>query len=153
MRCPRCGSEQVGERPERTALGYRRFRCRGCGKQSNERSGTALNRTQYPADVIALVVQWRLRCQLSLRDLAEMFLARGLVFSHEAVVDSGARRNRPVPLSRKGRGECASTADRARLGNPRLQVGDHPLTSEAVSAAGHCLTSNSSRSTDSPIAL
>jgi transposase-like protein len=69
MRCPRCGSEQVGERPERTALGYRRFRCRACGKQSNERSGTALNRTQYPADVIALVVLWRLRCQLSLRDL------------------------------------------------------------------------------------
>ena len=91
MRCPRCGSEQVGERPERTALGYRRFRCRGCGKQSNERTGTALNRTQYPADVIALVVLWRLRYQLSLRDLAEMFLARGLVFSHEAVRDWEAK--------------------------------------------------------------
>jgi putative transposase len=44
-----------------------------------------LNRTQYPSDVIALVVLWRLRYKLSLRDLAEMFLARGLVFSHEAV--------------------------------------------------------------------
>jgi putative transposase len=85
MRCPRCGSDRIGERPERTARGYRRFRCRPCGKQSNERSGTALNRAQYPADVIALVVLWRLRYQLSLRDLAEMFLARGLVFSHEAV--------------------------------------------------------------------
>jgi putative transposase len=31
------------ERPERTAQGCRRFRCRGCGKQFNERSGTALN--------------------------------------------------------------------------------------------------------------
>src|SRR3712207_4412205 len=87
MRCPRCGSERIGERSERTAQGYRRFRCRACGKQSNERTGTALNRTQYPAAVIALVVLWRLRYQLSLRDLAEMFLARGLVLSHEAVRD------------------------------------------------------------------
>jgi transposase-like protein len=36
-----------------------------------------LNRTQYPSDVIALVVLWRLRYKLSLRDLAEMFLIRG----------------------------------------------------------------------------
>ena len=48
MRCVGCGSEAVTERPERTAQGYRRFRCRSCGKQSNERSGTVLNRTQYP---------------------------------------------------------------------------------------------------------
>jgi putative transposase len=74
----------VTERPERTAQGYRRFRCRDCGKQLNERSGGLLNRTQYPSDVIALVVLWRLRYKLSLRDLAEMFLTRGIVFSHEA---------------------------------------------------------------------
>ena len=81
MRCPRCGSERIGERPERTAQGYRRFRCRTCGKQFNERSDTLLNRAQYPSDVIALVVLWRLRYQLSLRDLAEMFLARGICFA------------------------------------------------------------------------
>ncbi len=33
MRCLACGSEAVTERPERTAQGYRRFRCRTCGKQ------------------------------------------------------------------------------------------------------------------------
>ena len=44
-----------------------------------------LNRAQYPSDVIALVVLWRLRYRLTLRDLAEMFLCRGIVFSHEAV--------------------------------------------------------------------
>src|SRR4051794_10104418 len=54
-------------------------------KQFNERSGTLLNRTQYPSDVIALVVLWRLRDKLSLRDLPEMFAMRGIVFSHEAV--------------------------------------------------------------------
>src|SRR4051794_14488182 len=85
MRCVACGSEAVTERPERTAQGYRRFRCRACGKQSNERSATLLNRTQYPSDVIALVVLWRLRYKLALRDLPEMFAVRGLVFSHEAV--------------------------------------------------------------------
>ncbi len=58
-----------------------------CGKQFNERSAGSLNRTQYPSDVIALVVLWRLRYKLSLRDLPEMFLIRGIVFSHEAVRD------------------------------------------------------------------
>ena len=81
MRCIECGSAGVTERPERTAQGYRRFRCRQCGKQFNERSGTVLNRAQYPSDVIALVVLWRLRYKLSLRDLPEMLALRGMVFS------------------------------------------------------------------------
>jgi len=34
---------------------------------------------------VCLVVLWRVRYKLSLRDLPEMFLERGLVFSHEAV--------------------------------------------------------------------
>jgi transposase-like protein len=81
----------VTERPERTARGYRRFRCRDCGKQSNERSGGLLNHTHYPSDVIALAVMWRLRYRLTLRDLGEMFLMRGIVFSHEAVRDWEAK--------------------------------------------------------------
>ena len=85
MGCVGCGSAAVTERPERTVQGYRRFRCRGCGKQWNERSGTVLNRAQFPSDVVALVVLWRLRYKLSLRDLPEMFALRGMVFSREAV--------------------------------------------------------------------
>ena len=69
MDCVACGSAAVTERPERTARGCRRSRCRDCGKQSNERSATLLNHAQYPSDVIALVVLWRLRYKLSLRDL------------------------------------------------------------------------------------
>jgi putative transposase len=91
MDCVCCGSSAVTERPEHTARGYRRFRCRACGKQFNERSGGLLNRTQYPSDVIALVVLWRLRYRLTLRDLAEMFLIRGIVFSYEAVRDWEAK--------------------------------------------------------------
>src|SRR3712207_3389674 len=91
MDCVCCGSTAVTERPERTARGYRRFRCRDCGRQFNERSGGELNRTQYPSDIIALVVLWRLRYRLTLRDLCEMFLIRGIVFSHEAVRDWEAK--------------------------------------------------------------
>jgi transposase-like protein len=91
MRCPACRSTAVRHRSERTAQGYRRFRCGNCGKQFNERSAGLLNRAQYPSDVIALVVLRRLRYKLSLRDLAEMFLIRGLVFSYEAVRDWEAK--------------------------------------------------------------
>ena len=91
MRCIGCGSAAVSERPERTAQGYRRFRCCTCGKQFNERSDSILNRAQFPSDVIALVVLWRLRYKLSLRDLSEMFLIRGIVFSCEAVRDWAAK--------------------------------------------------------------
>src|ERR1700744_166676 len=91
MECVGCGSAAVSQRSERTAQGYRRFRCRACGKQFNERSEGILNRTQHPSDVIALVVFWRLRYKLSLRDLSEMFLLRGIEFSHEAVRDWEAK--------------------------------------------------------------
>ncbi len=50
-----------------------------------------LNSAPYPSDVIALVVLWRLRCKLSLRGLAEMFLTRGFIFSYEAVRDWEAK--------------------------------------------------------------
>jgi transposase-like protein len=50
-----------------------------------------LNHTHYPSDVIALAVLWRLRYRLTLRDLGEMFLVRGFVFSHEAVRDWEAK--------------------------------------------------------------
>ena len=61
MPCLDCGPAAVAERSELTAQGYRRFRCRECGKQFSERSAGLLSRTQYPSDVIALVVLWRLR--------------------------------------------------------------------------------------------
>ena len=57
----------------------------------NERTGTPFNFLEFPTDIVMLVVTWRLRYKLSLRDLAEMFLSRGLVFTHEAVRDWEAR--------------------------------------------------------------
>jgi putative transposase len=107
MRCVACDGTAISEQPERTARGYRRFRCRACGKQFNERSGRILNRVRHPSDVIALAVFWRLRYKLSLRDLPEMFLIRGIEFSYEAVRDREAKLT-PSPIDslrrrRKGR--------------------------------------------------
>jgi putative transposase len=85
MRCPYCESADTVERQERTELGYRRFRCRTCKREFNERTGTRFNRLQYPTDIVSLVVLWRVRDKLSLRDLPEMFLERGMVFTHETV--------------------------------------------------------------------
>jgi putative transposase len=102
MDCIGGGSAAVSERSERTAQGYQRFRCRDCGKQFNERSAGSLNRTQYPSDVIAFVVLWRLRYKLALRDLSKMFLIRGIVFGHEA--ESLRRR-------RRGKAGCSWCVD------------------------------------------
>lgn len=87
MNCLCCGSASVTQRPEVTARGYRRFRCRTCGRQFNERSAGVLNRTCLPSDIIAFVVFCRLRYRLTLRDLSEIMALRGIEVSHEAVRD------------------------------------------------------------------
>ena len=91
MNCVCCGSAAVTERREVTARGYRRFRCRACGRQFNERSGGVLNRTCLPSDVIAFVVFCRLRYRLTLRDLGEIMALRGIEVSYEAVRDWEAK--------------------------------------------------------------
>ena len=85
MTCPHCKSTATTERPDHTALGYRRFRCRACRRGFNERTGTPFNFLEYPTDIVCLVGFWRFRYKLSLRDLAEIFLQRGVGFTHEAV--------------------------------------------------------------------
>src|ERR1700739_2686970 len=85
MDCIGCGSAAVTERPDLTAQGYRRFRCRDCGRQFNERSDGILNRTSLPSDIIAFVVFCRLRYRLILRDLSEIMLLRGFTISHETI--------------------------------------------------------------------
>jgi len=89
--CPHCAATATTEQSRRTALGYRTFRCGHCRLIFNERTGSPYNHLQYPTDLVLLVVLWRLRYKLSLRDLAEMFLARGFVFTHETVREWEAR--------------------------------------------------------------
>lgn len=91
MVCPNCASATTNERPARTQLGYRTFTCLSCQRTFNERTGTPFNYLTFPSDIVLQVVLWRLRYKLSFRDLAEMFLERGFVFTHEAVREWEAR--------------------------------------------------------------
>jgi transposase-like protein len=79
------------ERTRKTSLGYRTFCCSDCKRTFHERTETPFNFLEYPTDFVLLVVLWRLRYKLSLRDLAEMFLEGGFVFTYEAVRDWEAR--------------------------------------------------------------
>ncbi len=71
--CPHCASPKIARQPKTTALGYQTFRCTACRRIFNERTGTPFNFLEYPTDIVLLVVLWRLRYKLSLRDLAERF--------------------------------------------------------------------------------
>jgi transposase-like protein len=84
-------SPATKQQTKHTSLGYPTFRCSGCQRTFNERTATPFNLLEYPTDIVLLVVLWRLRYKLSLRDLAEMFLQRGFVFTHEAVREWEAR--------------------------------------------------------------
>ncbi len=90
MNCLHCSSLTTIQLSKKTSLGYKAFRCSACSRIFNERTGTVSNRLQFPTDVVLLVVLWRLRYKLSLRDLSEMFLSRGFDFSKEALCDLGS---------------------------------------------------------------
>jgi len=91
MNCPHCTATSTRERAKKTKLGYAPFFCPKCQHFFNERTGTPFNYLEFPTDVVLLAVLWRLRYKLSLRDVAEMFLARGFTFTHEAIRDWEAR--------------------------------------------------------------
>ncbi len=91
MPCPQCAEIMTTALSRKSAVGYRIFRCAVCHRTFNERTGTSFNYLEFPTDVVMLVVLWRLRYQLSLRDLAEMLLERGFTFTHEAVREWEAR--------------------------------------------------------------
>ena len=83
--CPHCSSTRFTRLKKPTQLGYTQFYCNSCRKKFNERTNTPFNLIQYPTDIVLIVVRWRLMYKLSLRDLSDMFLERGLQFSHEII--------------------------------------------------------------------
>jgi transposase-like protein len=106
MQCLACTSRATTERSDRTERGYRRFRCRDCGRGFNERSGTVFNRLQYPTDVVCLVVFWRLRYKLSLRDLV-VLVTWSMSGSAKAAIGQRLKRSSPPrersPASRQAK--------------------------------------------------
>jgi putative transposase len=61
MNCPRCSATTTTQLSKKTSLGYRVFRCKGCRRIFNERTGTQFNYLEFPTDIVLLVVLWRLR--------------------------------------------------------------------------------------------
>jgi putative transposase len=87
MNCPYCVVSTTKKRAKKTELGYATFFCPTCKHTFNERTGTPFNYLEAPTDIVFLVILWRLRYKLSLRDVAEMFLERGFMFTYETVRD------------------------------------------------------------------
>src|SRR3954447_23932140 len=73
------------------------------GVRAAVQRATVLNRV--PTDIVFLF--WRLRYKLSLRDLAEMFLIRGLVFTHEAVRDWEAKLAPLLAVRKRRKGKAS----------------------------------------------
>jgi transposase-like protein len=113
MVCPHCQSPHIRKLNRRTELGYAVFRCSGCRRKSNGRTGTPFNYLDLPTDIVFEIVLCRLRYKLSLRNLAEMFLLRGFEFTHEAVRDWEERfaslLAQHIRRKRKGKGAVAGT--------------------------------------------
>ena len=59
MHCPRCSSTATTTRKLRTALGYRRFNCRVCGRRFNERTGTQQHWVPLAAQRRLFAQRWR----------------------------------------------------------------------------------------------
>src|SRR5512135_3817535 len=78
MNCRHCASTATKEQTKKTSLGYRTFRCSACKRTFNERTGTPFNFLEYPTDIVLLVVLWRLRYKLSLRESSRDVLRAGL---------------------------------------------------------------------------
>ena len=91
MPCPHCAHPKTRTLTTKTAQGYEMFQCPSCNRKFNQRTNTHFNHLEYPTDIVLLVVMWRLRYKLSLRNLAEMFLERGFTFTHEPVRNWEAR--------------------------------------------------------------
>lgn len=85
MNCPHCSSTKTTLRSRVTKQGYKTFHCKGCNRTFNERTNSPFNRLKAPTHLIFEVVLWRLRYKVSLRELCEMFLARGYELTHETI--------------------------------------------------------------------
>jgi putative transposase len=87
LNCPHGTAITTKKRAKKTKLGYATFFCSQGNHIFNERTGTPFTYLEFPTDIVLLVVLWRLRYKLRLRDGAAFFLERGFVFTHETVRD------------------------------------------------------------------
>ena len=81
MNCRDCESRNLYQYKKTTALGYKKHRCRDCGKQFNERTGTPFNFIEYPTEVVMIAVHYYYRFKGSLDDVVELMVMRGFHLS------------------------------------------------------------------------
>ena len=68
-----------------TAMGYKKYSCRSCLTQFNERTGTSCNYIEYRTEIVMLVVYHYCRFKLSLDDVVEVMALRNISLSHQTV--------------------------------------------------------------------
>ena len=85
MNCPHCDSKNTYSRQSKTDLGYQEYRCRACGSQYNERTGTVFNYLEYPTEVVILVLWYYYDFKTSLDDVVRLMAQRGIELSHKTV--------------------------------------------------------------------
>lgn len=85
MNCPHCKHERSKQLKYTTTLGYQQYRCRGCQKQFNERTGTAFNFIEYPTEVVMMALHYYFRFKVSLDDVVLLMAIRGFYMSHQTL--------------------------------------------------------------------
>jgi putative transposase len=85
MNCPHCSSKDTQKRQEKTHLGYHEYRCRDCGRQFNERTGTVFNFLTHRTEVVVLAVRYYYEFKTSLDDVVKLMVMRGIQLSHQTV--------------------------------------------------------------------
>ncbi len=85
MNCPHCKSATTRQCRSKTALGYQQYYCRDCHRQYNERTGSKMNYIEYPTEIVMLAVHYYYHFKVSLDDVVELMLMRGVSLSHQTV--------------------------------------------------------------------
>jgi len=110
MDCPHCQTKNTKKLLKSTLLGYKKYRCRHCETQFNERTGTKLNFIEYPTAVVMMAVHYYYRFKVSLDDVVELMAMRGLYLSHQTVHNwvqtFGVELGIKLQSKRKGKGGC-----------------------------------------------
>ena len=85
MHCPHCCSNNTRQCKTLTQLGCLQYRCRTCGRQFNERTGTIFNYFEYPTEVVVLAVRYYYEFKTSLDDVVKLMSMRGIDLCHQTV--------------------------------------------------------------------
>jgi putative transposase len=85
MNCPQCAEAMTQKRAKTTQLGPLTVFCPQCRRTFNQRTSTFFHHLAFPTARVLLAVVWRVRSQLSVRGVAELCVACGCAFTHQAM--------------------------------------------------------------------